>query len=63
MNITNNITCPLFVWIACAILIAAIAFAAGWSLHKNHIQIKNAPKATKKPKPEPLPDGWASWEI
>lgn len=44
-------------------LIAAIAFAAGWSFHKSHIQIKNAPKSTKKPKPEPLPDGWASWEI
>ena len=63
MKLDMIVSVPFYVWVICAALLVAIAFFAGWSLHKSHILIKSAPKAEKKPKREKTPEGWTSWEI
>lgn len=63
MKLDMILSVPLYLWAIIATLLVAIAFAAGWSLHKSHILIKNAPKSVKKPKPEKMPEGWTRWEI
>ncbi len=63
MKIDMIVSVPLYVWLVCAVLLAAIAFFGGWKMHKNHLLAKNAPKKEKKPKKQPAPDGWDCWEI
>lgn len=62
-NFDITISCPLWVWLVAATALIIIAFTAGWSLHKTHLQIKNAPKSVKKPKKQELPEGWELWTI